>query len=46
MRPRPADDPALIEADITRLAATGFRPRYGMETGIRAVLATEERTPA
>lgn len=45
-RKRPADDPALIEADITRLAATGFRPCYTMETGIRAVLAAEERMPA
>lgn len=40
-RPRPADDPALIEADITRLASTGFRPEYDMESGIRAVLAAE-----
>lgn len=40
-RPRPADDPARIEADITRLAATGFRPRYTMETGIADVLAAE-----
>lgn len=40
-RPRPANDPALIEADITRLAATGFRPRYDMASGIRAVLAAE-----
>lgn len=44
-RPRPPDDPPLIEADVTRLAATGFRPRYTMETGIRAVLDAE-RTPA
>lgn len=43
-RPRPADDPALIEADITRLAATGFRPRYDMKSGIRAVLAAERIT--
>lgn len=41
-RPRPAGDPALIEADVTRLAdATGFRPDYDMAAGIRAVLAAE-----
>ncbi|HQU67521.1 MAG TPA: NAD(P)-dependent oxidoreductase [Albidovulum sp.] len=40
-RPRPANDPALIEADVTRLASTGFRPEYSIESGIRAVLATE-----
>lgn len=41
-RPRPAGDPALIEADVTRLAAeAGFRPRYDMAAGIRAVIAAE-----
>lgn len=40
-RSRPADDPPLVEADITRLASTGFRPRYDMESGIRAVIAAE-----
>lgn len=40
-RARPADDPPLIEADITRLASTGFRPEYDMAGGIRAVLAAE-----
>ena len=41
-RPRPASDPELIEADVTRLRAeVGFRPRYDMETGIRAVLKAE-----
>lgn len=41
-RPRPADDPALIEAGITRLAATGFRPHYDLKTGISAVLTAEK----
>lgn len=40
-RARPADDPPLIEADITRLASTGFRPEYDMASGIRAVLVSE-----
>ncbi len=41
-RARPAGDPALIEADVTRLRdEVGFRPRYDMETGIRAVLEAE-----
>lgn len=41
-RPRPASDPALIEADVTRLRrATGFRPAYDTESGIRAVLGAE-----
>lgn len=44
-RRRPADDPALVEADVTRLASTGFRPEYDMEGGIRAVLAAEGGTP-
>lgn len=41
-RPRPATDPALIEADVTRLAReTGFRPAFDMADGIGAVLAAE-----
>lgn len=41
-RPRPANDPALIEADVTRLSReTGFCPAFDMESGIRAVLAAE-----
>ena len=41
-RPRPADDPDLIEADVTRLRdEVGFTPRYDMESGIRAVLKAE-----
>ena len=41
-RPRPQDDPAVIEAGITRLAATGFRPHYDLKTGISAVLTAEK----
>ena len=41
-RPRPADDPALIEAGITRLAATGFRPHHDLQSGISAVLTAEK----
>jgi nucleoside-diphosphate-sugar epimerase len=41
-RSRPADDPALIEADVTRLRdEVGFVPRYDMDSGIRAVLKAE-----
>lgn len=40
-RPRPLDDPPLIEADVARLAATGFRPTHDIESGIRAVLTAE-----
>ncbi|MFN6952142.1 MAG: NAD-dependent epimerase/dehydratase family protein [Albidovulum sp.] len=41
-RPRPASDPALIEADVTRLGQeTGFRPAHDLAGGIRAVLAAE-----
>lgn len=41
-RPRPANDPDLIEADVTRLTGeVGYKPRYDMESGIRAVLKTE-----
>lgn len=39
-RPRPADDPAEITADVTRLrAATNWTPRLDLATGIREVLA-------
>lgn len=41
-RPRPAGDPALIEADVTRLfGEVGFRPRHDIASGIGAVLAAE-----
>jgi nucleoside-diphosphate-sugar epimerase len=40
-RPRPLDDPPLIEADVARLAATGFRPTHDIASGIRAVLSAE-----
>lgn len=39
-RPRPADDPAEITADVTRLRkATGWTPRLDLATGIRDVLS-------
>lgn len=41
-RPRPPDDPALIEAATLRLDGTGFRPAHDMTTGIRAVLQSEK----
>ena len=45
-RPRPPDDPALIEAGIARLAdEVGFRPRYDTRTGIQAVLRSEKGLP-
>lgn len=41
-RPRLLDDPACIQADITRLRdEVGFLPRHDMETGIAAVLRAE-----
>lgn len=40
-RPRPLGDPPLIEAVVTRLASTGFRAQYDIESGIRAVLSAE-----
>jgi nucleoside-diphosphate-sugar epimerase len=39
-RPRPASDPAVILADVTRLRTeTGFRPRHDLLSGVRATLA-------
>ncbi len=41
-RTRPENDPPLIEANATRLMReVGFRPRYGLAAGVKAVLATE-----
>lgn len=41
-RVRPADDPPLIEADITRLTReVGFRPRHDLATGVRALVQSE-----
>jgi nucleoside-diphosphate-sugar epimerase len=45
-RARPPGDPPLIEADTTRLAATGFRPRFapgpaGLAAGLAELLAAE-----
>ena len=41
-RPKPPDDPPRIVADIARLgAATGFVPRFDLESGIADVLARE-----
>lgn len=45
-RPRPADDPPLIAADVTRLTAgTGFRPAHDLAAGVRATLAAEGLLP-
>lgn len=45
-RPRPADDPPLIEAEVARLAGeVGFAPRHDIESGIRAVLKAEGVLP-
>jgi nucleoside-diphosphate-sugar epimerase len=39
---RPAGDPDLIEADISRLREeVGFRPRHDLSSGVRATLAAE-----
>lgn len=39
-RPRPVGDPALLQADVSRLtAALGMRPRHDLVSGIAAVLA-------
>lgn len=41
-RLRPADDPACLQSDITRLRdEVGFTPRHDMESGIAAVLRAE-----
>jgi nucleoside-diphosphate-sugar epimerase len=41
-RPRPADDPAELCADVTLLTrATGFRPAHDLAAGVAALLATE-----
>ncbi|PPB81572.1 nucleoside-diphosphate-sugar epimerase [Albidovulum inexpectatum] len=41
-RPRPPGDPDVIEADIARLRdATGFEPRYDLESGLAAALREE-----
>jgi len=45
-RPRPANDPACLQADVTRLRdEVGFVPRHDMQSGIRAVLAAEGIAP-
>jgi nucleoside-diphosphate-sugar epimerase len=45
-RPRPDGDPAEIVADVSRLkAATGFRPRHDLASGVAALLA-EAAVPA
>jgi nucleoside-diphosphate-sugar epimerase len=42
VRPRPANDPAIIEADITRLRdEVGFRPLHDLASGVAATLAAE-----
>ncbi len=37
-RARPAGDPAVIEADVSRLSQTGFAPHYDLEAGLRDCL--------
>ena len=45
-RPRPANDPACLQADVTRLRdEVGFVPRHDIDSGIRAVLAAESIAP-
>ena len=42
VRPRPAGDPAVIAADITRLRVeVGFRPRHDLASGVAATLLAE-----
>ncbi len=39
-RPRPADDPARVIGDVSRLRnEVGFTPNYGIETGVAAILS-------
>jgi len=41
---RPADDPPLIEADVTRLNGEfGFRPAFDLESGLANVVRLERR---
>lgn len=45
-RPRPASDPPLILADVTRLSeGTGFRPAHDLAAGVRATLLAEGVLP-
>jgi nucleoside-diphosphate-sugar epimerase len=45
-RARPAGDPPLIVADVTRLRqGTGFRPAFDIDAGVRATLAAEGLVP-
>lgn len=45
-RPRPAGDPACLQADVTRLREeVGFAPRFAMEGGIADVLRAEGVLP-
>ena len=44
-RPRPAGDPDVIVADVTRLRAeVGFRPLHDLRSGVAATLAAERVT--
>ncbi len=41
-RPRPADDPPVIAADVTRLTVeVGFQPRHDLRSGVLATLRAE-----
>jgi nucleoside-diphosphate-sugar epimerase len=45
-RPRPAGDPACLQADVTRLRdEVGFAPRFDVESGIADVLRAEGVLP-
>lgn len=45
-RPRPAGDPACLQADVTRLRdEVGFTPRFDVESGIADVLRAEGVLP-
>ena len=40
-RPRPFDDPAIVEADVTRLNEIGFEPVHDVASGVAQVLGQD-----
>jgi len=40
-RPRPKDDPAIVEADVTRLREIGFEPEHDLASGVAQVLGQD-----